>query len=94
MIERVLETFYFEVDGFRKMNTAWRRARKISTLTMVLWDGDVRDVAKVMLYENILMLMGVSMVYEWVVPNRLKLFFYRKTSRVTDKSYLAISVSC
>jgi hypothetical protein len=91
MMVRVLDTFYLKVEGLRKMKMIWRRAMKMSTLTMSLCEGEVRAVPNVIPSEKTLILRGVSIVVKGDLWKMAKLYLSTKISTLTEMSYLTIS---
>ncbi len=78
MMVRVLETFYLEVEGLRKMKMIWRRAMKMSTFTMSLCEGEVRAVPNVIPSEKTLILRGKSIAVNGDLRKIVKLYFSTK----------------
>ena len=75
----------------RKMKMIWRRAMKMSTLTMSLSEGEVRAVPNVIPSEKTLILRGVSIVVKGDLWKMAKLYLSTKISTLTEMSYLTIS---
>lgn len=59
IIVLVFDTFYWDVDGFRKMNIVWINVSNIRISTIDEYEGDFNYVLKDMLYDNSLTFIGL-----------------------------------
>ena len=86
MIERVLETFYCEVEGFKQMKIVCAKARANNITIIWLFYGDLSSDTNDMLYENSLTWIGT--VISLSLCSYISLYPYYRT-----KTYISIERS-
>ena len=91
MIERVLETFYCEVEGFKQIKIVCAKARTNNIMMILLFYGDLSSVTNDMLYENSLTWIGTVISSSLLLCISLYPYYKTNTSISIERSNLTKS---